>query len=253
MSDANTTAAGDAFLTYATIRSPTVPFLVGLTVLLVVVLPYSWRGMLPRATFRCPSFVCAAFFVFVGTPLHFVMTGLVPDTVAGNPAAQRFFSDIKRASYLFVGAHSLLTLIRLKYTLTKWQALIICEVSKAMYAVFLLWGFSLAEPELDSPGPARGCMVAFVTFLLSLSVVRAVYAVRCQFNAERFNHAYFGGDSKCPMKRRFMCMVCEKDPTAPGSRSAAEQCVEKMSSQGSATVRIVAVLTIAAYFCWLVV
>ena len=108
-------------------------------------------------------------------------------------------------------AHGTLTLIRLKYTLTKWQALIICECSKAMYIVFLLWGFSLAHSEMPNPAPVLGCMIAFITLLLALSCVRVVYVLRCQFDAERFNHAYFGSDAKCPIKRvHLMCMECRR-------------------------------------------
>ena len=216
-----------AFLAYATIRTPTVPALVVLTAILCVVLPYSWRG-LPRATYKCPSFLMAVAFLFVGTPLHFVMGTFLPDGMrvgALQPdayleaAAQKFFSDVKRASVLFFVAHGVLTLIRLKYTLTKWQALIFCEVAKAMYAVFLLWGFAITESELSNRAPVLGCMMAFVTILLAPSCVRAIYAFRCQFDGERFNHTYFGSDSKCPMKRvHLMCMVCEKKRAEPTTR-----------------------------------
>lgn len=166
----------------------------------------------------------AVAFLFVGIPLHFVMGAFLPDTSAAhNPAAQSFFPDVKRASVLFVVAHGVLTLIRLKYTLTKWQALIICEISKAMYIVFLLWGFSLVESELPNPAPVLGCMIAFVTLLLAPSCARVVYALRCQFDGERFNHAYFGSDSKCPMKRaHLMCLVCEKKRACPAYQVESE-------------------------------
>ena len=208
----NMTASAAAFLTYASIRSPTVPLGAVSTAILCVLLPYSWRG-LPRATYLCPSFLMAIAFLFVGTSLHFVMSALLPDTVVYNLAAQRFFEDAKRASVLFIFSHGAMTLIRLKYTLTKWQALIICEISKGMYIVFLLWGYSLAESELPSPAPVWGCMIAFVAILLALSCLRVFYVVRCRFDGERFNHVYFGSDSKCPMNRvQLMCMVCERNP-----------------------------------------
>lgn len=219
-------ATASAFLTYCTIRSPSVPALVALTALLCVLLPYSWRGGLPRATFLCPSFLMAVGFLFVGTPVHFFMATFLPDS-ADKEAAQRFFADVKRAAILFMAVHGALTLIRIKYTLTKWQALIICELSKAMYIIFLLWGFSLSESELSNPGPAFACMIAFVTILLGSSCVRVFYASKCQFDVERFNHAYFGSDSKCPMRRvHLMCMTCEKEragstyPTAEDAQGA---------------------------------
>ena len=225
------TASASAFLAYCTIRSPSVPALVALTAILCVLLPYSWRGGLPRATFLCPSFLMAVGFLFVGTPLHFVMTLFLPDS-ADQEAAQRFLDDVKRAAVLFMAVHGALTLIRIKYTLTKWQALIICEFSKAMYIVFLLWGFSLEESELSSLAPALACMIAFVTILLASSCVRVLYAWRCQFDVERFNHAYFGSDSKCPMRRvHLMCMTCEKEragstyPTVEGAEGSEHSAV----------------------------
>jgi hypothetical protein len=49
--------------------------------------------------------------------------------------------------------------------------------------------------------------------LLVPTLVRAFYAVRCQFDGNQFNHVYFGSDSKCPMnKLNLMCLVLEKNP-----------------------------------------
>ena len=211
---ANVTAADAAFITYATIRSPSVPICVGLTALLCVVLPYTWRGSLPRHVFLCPSFLMAAAFLFVGIPVHYVMAAFLPDTAMGSPAAQRFFADVKRAAVLFIAAHGIITLIRLKYTLTQWRPLIICEVCKAMYIVLLIWGNSfVAESDLSHPAVVRGCMFAFIAMLLVPTLVRAFYVVRCQFEGNQFNHVYFGSESKCPMnKLNLMCLVLEKNP-----------------------------------------
>ena len=213
-SQANVTAADAAFITYATIRSPIVPICVVLTAILCVLLPYTWRGSLARATFLCPSFLMAASFLFVGIPVHYVMAAFLPDTAMGSPAAQRFFADVKRAAVLFIAAHGIITLIRLKYTLTQWRPLIICEVCKAMYIVLLIWGNSfVAESDLSHPAVVRGCMFAFIAMLLVPTLVRAFYVVRCQFDGNQFNHVYFGSDSKCPMnKLNLMCLVLEKNP-----------------------------------------
>ena len=121
----NITAGSEAFLTYATLRSATVPLFVLIWMVLCVMFPYTWRGALNRHTYKCPSFIMAVFFLVVGLPMHLVGSWSLVDGVPGSAAAT-FVTTFKTSAILFIAAHAVMVLIRFKYTLAKWQALIVC-------------------------------------------------------------------------------------------------------------------------------
>jgi len=209
------------YLTYGAIRSQSVPIGIAIWGLMCIFFPYSWRGALTRFTFKCPSFILAVFFLCIGVPIHFGTAQLLPDVTVNvtlnNPGMAKFVSTIQTNAMLFVGTHLIMVLLRFKWTLTKWQALIFCEIAKNMYIVLLLWGYYTFYPEEDGFGPNAAVVEVlvwfFVAVLLTITFVRLFYAVRCQFDGNKFNHLYFGTDSNCPMQRFYlMCKVCEKSP-----------------------------------------
>ena len=214
----NITAGSEAFLTYATLRSATVPLFVLIWMVLCVMFPYTWRGALNRQmfvgvshTYKCPSFIMAVFFLVVGLPMHLVGSWSLVDGVPGSAAAT-FVTTFKTSAILFIAVHAIMVLIRFKYTLAKWQALIVCEISKNMYLVFLLWGLSYAEEQMQIEH-MMFTIYGFTAIMLAISFTRLFYAIRCEFDGDKFNHLYFGTDSNCPMQRFYlMCWVWEKNP-----------------------------------------
>lgn len=219
---ASYSAAATSYLTYGNIRSPSVPFGIAVWGLMCIFFPYSWRGALSRYTFKCPSFIMAIFFLCIGVPLHFATAQVLPDATVNmtlnNPGMAKFGATIKTNASLFIGTHLLMVLLRCKWTLTKWQALLFCEIAKNMYVVLLLWGYySFYQPDPEHQQVVGVLVWAFVAVLLTITVVRLFYAVQCRFDSNTFNHLYFGTDSNCPMQRFYlMCnvLVCEKNPNS---------------------------------------
>jgi len=180
---------------------------------LCAIYPYSWRGGLPRFTHKSPSVIVGVLFLFIAIPLHTIASEMLPVSFTNDPASLSFVETVKTMAKGFIFFHLILTLIRIKWTTAKWQALVFCEIGKTGYAVWIVWGLARMESSA-AKSVATGFMIPVILALFMVSAVRLFYAVKCKCETKQFNHVYFGTDAQCPMKRTMlMCWVpCDKPP-----------------------------------------
>jgi len=140
--------------------------------------------------------------------------GFTINDTTSDPTSKLFVSTVKHFSYMFILAHGIMCALRLKWTLSKWQVLIFCEIAKGMMVVFLLWGTSIMHEQgtLGYDTPEYGCLMGFVAVLLTVSLVRVVWAIREKCNVDAFNASYFGTVYEKEQKAErsyLMCCVLE--------------------------------------------
>ena len=173
-----------------------------------IIFPYSVRGFSPRFTHKAPSVIMGLLFLFISIPLA---GQLYPVSFTNDPASENFVGTLKTMGIGLIFFHLILTLIRIKWTTAKHQAIVLCEIGKTLFAVWVIWGLVRME-ESPAKSTANGFQIPVIVSLFMVSAVRLFYAVTCQFDSKKFNHVYFGTDSKCPMKKAMcMCWVpCDK-------------------------------------------
>jgi hypothetical protein len=202
-----------SYASYAALMGIVLPVGVAIWAICCVVLPHTWRGFLRRATFCCPSF----YLIWVGYVAWISLTIASLDDFAPKNATSgvRAFSQLAQSTGSgFLVIHTILTVVRSRFTLGKWQAIAMCEIVKSMMVGCILWGADLSRDEMQTSTYAFfavGCAA-----LIGVSALRLYWVIRCNFDADKFNASYFGVDSKCPVQRVYgMCLVLEKAPEVP--------------------------------------
>jgi hypothetical protein len=216
------TSVDQGFEGYMTFRPIASNGLIFLWIIITILFPYTWRGALTRSTYKCPSVIMAGIFVFVILPVFNIGAQSLPADHA-NPTTAKFMGEIAASGFpQFVAFHVIMSLLRIKHTIARWQALIICEIGKTIFLVFMFWGFGRVEWNI--PASSIICMVIFAITLVSFTCVRIYYyAIKCNFNRDAFEHLYFGSDSKCPVNRVYlMCLTCDKPTLASAESSQLE-------------------------------
>jgi len=210
--DGNTKLLDQDFESFMTFRAIASNGIILLWLINTILFPYTWRGALTRSTYKCPSVIMAGIFVFVILPVYNIGTQSLPADRYANPTTANYIDQVIATGFQFIGFHVIMSLLRIKHTIARWQALILCEIGKALFLIFMFWGFGRVEWTM--PASSLNCMVIFVITLLSFTFVRIYYyAIKCNFNRDVFEHLYFGSDSKCPVNRVYlMCLTCDKPP-----------------------------------------
>jgi len=188
-----------------------------------ILFPYSVRGFSPRFTHKAPSVIVGLLFLFISIPLNTIAGQLYPVSFTNDPASENFVGTLKTMGIGFILFHLILTLIRIKWTTAKYQAIVLCEIGKTLFAVWVIWGLVRME-ESPAKSTANGFQIPVIVSLFMVSAVRLFYVVTCQFDSKKFNHVYFGTDSNCPMKKAMcMCWVpCDQPPADAAGITALE-------------------------------
>ena len=221
--------ASPSFDTFTSIQQIYTPIGILIWIIICIVKPYTWRGFQPRDMtfgYYCPS-IYLAIAGYCGILLFALVcsnNNIIHDEelVGKDNVAIDIKHLFKVNAYSFVVVHLFMIILRYKYTIAKWQALVFCEIGKTSFVVVLIWGSSrLDECSYLDPSSILliiGCSLLFVF----ISCFRLYWLMKSNFNGIVFNDTYFGADkSQCPVQSLLCLVLDEKIPVHEPANNAA--------------------------------
>lgn len=185
----------------------------------------AWRSLKPRSTFCCAS-ICMMWMGYI-CPSGLVAAYFTAPNFTDGSDAEQFLAGLFNTGLSFFGLHTILILLRIKFTISRWQTLLTCEFFKTAFIVHVAYGLTKIDmTKFDSQG--RLSFYAWIVFsqvpLVVISCVRLALWIRSGCNIEKFESSYLGHESDCPITR-----CCCKDSKFCGYQQS------KVTPKGGAT------------------
>lgn len=163
----------------------------------------AWRGLKKRATFLCPS-ICLIPTIYVCIAgLMGASKAVAPDYTKGSDARE-FIDGIWGTALSSIAFHTIMAILRIWFTVSRWQSLIVCEIFKTAFVIHVCIGVTKVEvSKFETSGHISFYAFIAITVvpLLVPSFARLYYLVKTGFSIEKFEPLYLGHEPDCPIKR----------------------------------------------------